>query len=104
MSTPPSESKPSPWLVMAMPFVFTLLGFSAQWGMRGADVSHLDRRITTTEVEVARVSSVQFSAATQSARVEERMEGMTRELARLTSAVERLSGASPPSVSARSVP
>ncbi|ATB41129.1 hypothetical protein CYFUS_006591 [Cystobacter fuscus] len=106
MSTPPAptptESRPSPWLIMAVPIVVTLLGHAAQWGTLGADVRHLERRCTTTEAEVARVSSAQASAATQSARIEARLDGMERELSRLTNAVERLVAAR--SATARDVP
>jgi len=104
MSTPTSESKPSPWLVMAVPIVFTLLGLAVQWGTLGADVRHLERRATATESEVARVSSAQTTADKQAVRIEARLDGMERELARLARAVERLADAPAPSATARSIP
>lgn len=92
MSTPtaPAESKPSPWLTMAVPIVITLLGLAVQWGTLGADVRHLERRATTTEAEVSRVSAAQSSATAQAARIEAQLDAMNRELARLSRAIEKL--------------
>jgi phage-related minor tail protein len=87
---------------MAVPIVVSLLGLAVQWGTLGADVRHLERRADTKDAELARVSSAQASAATQSARIEARLDGMERELSRLARAVERLTDA--PATSARSVP
>jgi predicted nucleic acid-binding Zn-ribbon protein len=104
MSTPPTESKPSPWLTLAVTLAVTLAGLAGQWGTLGADVRNLERRVATAESELARVSTAQSTAAAQSARIEERLDGVTRELARLARAVERLSDAPTPPVSARAVP
>lgn len=104
MSTPPisAESRPSPWLTLAVTLSVTLAGLAGQWGTLGADVRHLERRVAIVESELTRVSSVQASAATQSARIEARLDGMERELSRLARAVERLTDA--PAASARSIP
>ncbi|EPX56172.1 hypothetical protein D187_007514 [Cystobacter fuscus DSM 2262] len=87
---------------MTVPIVVSLLGLAVQWGTLGADVRHLERRCTTAEAELTRISSAQSSAATQAARIEARFDGMERELSRLARAVERLTDA--PAASARSVP
>jgi TolA-binding protein len=75
---------------MAVPIVVTLLGHAAQWGTLGADVRNLERRATTAETELARVSAAQASASAQAARVEAQLEAMRGELARLARAIERL--------------
>lgn len=88
--TPPAESKPSPWLTMAVPIVVTLLGLAVQWGTLGADVRHLERRVTTAEAEVVRLSAAQSNATAQVARIEARLDAMTLEIGRLARAVEKL--------------
>ncbi|EPX55006.1 hypothetical protein D187_009745 [Cystobacter fuscus DSM 2262] len=92
-----TESRPSPWLTMAVTIVVSLLGLAVQWGTLGADLRNLERRATATEAELARVSSVQVTEATQLARlealVEARFDGMAAELGRLARAVERLTDA-----------
>lgn len=96
MSTPPAtapESKPSPWLAIAVTLALTLLGHAVQWGTLGADVRHLERRATTAESELARVTAAQSAAAAQSARIEARLDALSQELGRLTRAVERLADA-----------
>ncbi|WP_395806864.1 hypothetical protein [Archangium minus] len=91
MSTPPApESKPSPWLTMAVPIVVTLLGMAAQWGTLGAEVRSLERRASTTESELARVNVAQTNAREQAARIEAQLDAMNRELARLARAIEKL--------------
>jgi|SRR5690349_14602230 len=79
----------------AVPIVVSLLGLAVQWGTLGADVRHLERRTDAAESELARVSSAQALAATQSARLDVRLDDMERELARLARAVERLTDTRP---------
>ncbi|WP_275583503.1 hypothetical protein [Archangium primigenium] len=40
-----------------MTLAVTLAGITWQWGTLGSDVRHLERRVTTAEAELARVSS-----------------------------------------------
>jgi TolA-binding protein len=92
MSTPttPAESKPSPWLTMAVPIVITLLGLAVQWGTLGADVRHLERRATAAEADLSRVAATQSNAAIQAGRLEEQLRALNSEIARLSRAVEKL--------------
>jgi hypothetical protein len=92
MSTSPTlaESKPSPWLTMAVPVVITLLGLAVQWGTLGADGRHLERRTTLVEAELFRLTTAQSSASTQAARIEEQIAALSREVARLTTAIDKL--------------
>ncbi|HZI06201.1 MAG TPA: hypothetical protein VEZ71_19370 [Archangium sp.] len=90
MSTPTPESKPSPWLTMAVPIVITLLGLAVQWGTLGADVRHLERRATTAEADLSRVATAQSNAAIQAGRLEEQLRALNTEIARLARAVEKL--------------
>ncbi|MBM7117622.1 hypothetical protein I3V78_29160 [Archangium primigenium] len=89
---------------MAVTLAVTLAGIAGQWGTLGSDVRHLERRVTTAESELARVSSAQSKADTQAARIEARLDGVKEELTRLAKAVERLSDGPAPSRSAHAVP
>jgi hypothetical protein len=60
---------------MAVPIVVSLLGLAVQWGTLGADVRHRERRTDAAESELARVSSAQALAVTQSARLDVRLDG-----------------------------
>ncbi|QRK06061.1 hypothetical protein JQX13_38950 [Archangium violaceum] len=92
MSTPPlpPESKPSPWLTFAVPLAFSIFTSGVVWGALGSDVRHLERRVTTTEGEVSRVSTAQTNAREQAARIEAQLDAMNRELSRLARAIEKL--------------
>jgi TolA-binding protein len=91
MSTPTTpESKPSPWLTMAVPIVVTLLGLAVQWGTLGADVRHLERRTTTVETDLSRIAATQSNAAIQAGRLEEQLRALNSEISRLSRAVEKL--------------
>ncbi|MFY0567079.1 hypothetical protein ACN28E_25020 [Archangium lansingense] len=90
MPTAPAESKPSPWLLFLVPLAFSVFTSGVVWGALGSDQRHLERRVSTAEAELSRVSSAQSNAATQSARIETRLDAFTLELGRLTRAVERL--------------
>ena len=99
--TPAAESRPSPWLATALTVAITSLGIAVQWGTLGSDVRHLERRANVTESELAWVAAIQASAAAQSARLDARLDGMERELARLARAVERLTDERAPAATAR---
>ena len=86
---------------MALTVAISSLRLAVQWGTLGSDVRHLERRASITESELARVAATQASAAAQSARLDARLDGMERELARLARAVERLTDA--PAATARDV-
>ncbi|WP_073563235.1 hypothetical protein [Archangium sp. Cb G35] len=92
MSAPiiPAESKPSPWLTFAVPLAFSVFTAGVVWGALSSDQRHLERRVTTAEAEVVRLSVAQSNATAQVARIEARLDAMTLEIGRLARAVEKL--------------
>lgn len=91
-TTPPPESRPSPWLVFAVPLAFSLVSGGVVWGSMSTQLAH--QREDAQKVE-ARVDALEKRAGTTDVALAE----MKKDLTHIREATDAIRGAVVPAQS-----